>query len=206
VHDPRVEREAWDERYRGTELVWTARPNRFLVAELQDQAPHGRALDLACGEGRNAVWLAEQGWRAIGVDFSGVALEKAARLAAERGVEVEWVHADLREHRPEARGFGLVIAFYLHVPPDERRGIFLRAAEAVAPGGTLLVVAHDSSNLTEGYGGPQVAAVLYTADDVTADVAPAGLELERGEVVERPVETPDGERIALDVLVRARRT
>lgn len=200
-----MERAAWDERYGGGELLWTARPNRFLVAEVEGLKPQGRALDLACGEGRNAVWLGEQGWQVTGVDFSGVGLEKARRLAAERGVAVDWVQADLREYRGVLRCHRLVIVFYLQAAPAERREILRRAAAAVANDGTLLVVAHDSSNLAAGYGGPQSAEVLYTPADVVADIEGEGLLIEKAEVVRRPVETPDGERIALDALVRARR-
>jgi SAM-dependent methyltransferase len=196
-------REEWNRRYAGRELLWTARPNRFLVAEAGDLRP-GRALDLACGEGRNAVWLAEQGWQVTGVDFSDVALAKARELADARGVEPDWVQANLLEHGPAARAFDLVLLFYLQLPAAERRPIVRAAADAVAAGGTLLVVAHDSSNLEHGYGGPRDAAVLYTAADVVADLG-GRLEIERGERVERPVATADGEKTALDALVRARR-
>ncbi len=199
-----MDREDWNRRYAGSELLWTAEPNRFLVAETVGLPP-GRALDLACGEGRNAVWLAERGWRATGVDFSGVALAKARRLADARGVDVEWVEADLLAYRPEPAAFELVLVFYLQVPAAERRQALRGAAGAVAPGGTFLLVAHDRDNLEHGHGGPQEPAVLYTAADVAADLAGSGLELERAERVERPVQTPDGERVALDALVRARR-
>jgi 2-polyprenyl-3-methyl-5-hydroxy-6-metoxy-1,4-benzoquinol methylase len=194
----------WDSRYAGRELLWTATPNRFLVAEVAD-LPAGRALDLATGEGRNAVWLAEQGWRVTGVDFSHVGLEKAEKLAHTRGVDVEWVAADLVAYRPERGAFDLVIAFYLQVPQTDRQPILRAAAEAVAGGGTLLLVAHDRSNLEHGYGGPPDPAVLYTPEDVVRDLEGSGLEIERAEVVGRPVETPDGERHALDALVRASR-
>jgi SAM-dependent methyltransferase len=200
-----MEAEEWDRRYATSELVWTAQPNRFLVSELEGVRPTGRALDLACGEGRNAVWLAERGWKAIGVDFSGIALEKAKRLADERGVGVEWVKADLSAYRGVLRCYALVIVFYLQVPAGERSEMLRRAADAVADDGILLVVAHDSSNLSDGYGGPTDPAVLYTAKDVVGDLDRTGLVVERAEVVQRPVETPDGERIALDALVRARR-
>ncbi len=195
-----MDREEWNRRYTGRELLWTGEPNRFLVAETAALRP-GRALDLACGEGRNAVWLAEQGWRLTGVDFSEVALEKARRLAEARGVEAEWVAADLLEYRPESRVFDLVIVFYLQVPAAQRRTILRGAVEAVAPGGTFLLVAHDRANLEQGHGGPQEPAVLYTAEDVLADID--ALRVERAECVERPVQTPDGERVALDALVRA---
>jgi SAM-dependent methyltransferase len=185
---------SWDRRYEGRELVWTAEPNRFLVAETETLAP-GRAIDLACGEGRNAIWLAEHGWQAVGADFSEVGLRKARELANRRGVNVDWVAADLLDYRPDPRAFDLVLVFYLQVS----------AAEAVAPGGTFLLVAHDSTNLEHGHGGPQDPAVLYAARDVVTDIEGRGLQIERAERVERPVQTPDGKRIALDALVRARR-
>ena len=202
--DPAMDSASWDRRYGGRELVWTANPNRFLVAETRDLAP-GRAIDLGCGEGRNAIWLAERGWQMVGVDFSEVGLQKARELADARSVSVEWVAADLLEYRPEPRAFDLVLVFYLQVPAGERQPILRAAVDAVAPGGTFLLVAHDSTNLQHGYGGPQTPAVLYTAHDVVDDLDGAGLQIERAERVERPVKTPDGERVALDALVRARR-
>jgi SAM-dependent methyltransferase len=198
-----VDREAWNRRYAGSELLWTAQPNRFLVAEAAELPP-GRALDLACGEGRNAVWLAEQGWQVAGVDFSDVALAKARKLAAARSVEVDWTQADLRDYRPAPGAYDLVLLFYLQLPEQERRPIVRAAADALAPGGTLLLVAHDSSNLEHGHGGPKDSAVLYTPADIVADLDGSGLEIERAELVERPVKTPAGERTALDALLRAR--
>ncbi len=200
-----MHRADWDRRYTGSELLWSAEPNRFLVAETAE-LPAGRVLDLACGEGRNGVWLAERGFDLTGVDFSAVGIEKARRLAAARGVEAEWVVADLQEYRPAQAAYDLVLLFYLQVPAEQRRTVVRAAAGALAPGGTLLLVAHDRTNLEEGHGGPRQPEVLYTADDVAADLEGCGLELERAERVERPVQTPDGERVALDVLVRARRT
>ncbi len=194
----------WNLRYEGAELVWTPRPNRFLVAETDGLEP-GRALDLACGEGRHAVWLAELGWRPTAVDFSDVAIEKGRALAAARGVTVDWTVADLNGYEPEALAFDLVLLFYLQLPPDERGGVIRRAGAAVAPGGTFVLVAHDLRNLEQGYGGPKDARVLYTPEDVVADLAGSGLEIERAAPVERTVETPGGERVAIDALVRARR-
>jgi ubiquinone/menaquinone biosynthesis C-methylase UbiE len=89
-----MERERWDDRYRTDELIWRAEPNRFLVEEVVGLAP-GRALDLACGEGRNALWLAERGWQVTAVDFSAVGLAKAQRLASERALDLRWVEADV---------------------------------------------------------------------------------------------------------------
>lgn len=196
--------QVWDERYRGSELVWTSEPNRVLVAETATLAP-SRALDLACGEGRNALWLAERGWQVTGVDFSTVGLDKARALAETRGIRAEWVAADLLEYRPEPAAFGLVIVFYLQVPAPERTPILRRAAAAVGPGGTFLLVVHDTTNIERGHGGPQHPAVLYTAQDVVDDVRGSGLAIERAERIERPVETPNGTRIALDAFVRASR-
>jgi 2-polyprenyl-3-methyl-5-hydroxy-6-metoxy-1,4-benzoquinol methylase len=114
---PGFAREDWNARYAQKELLWTAEPNRLLAAEVASLEP-GRALDVACGEGRNAVWLAERGWRVTGVDFADVALTKAAELAAARGVEVEWVPADVLEYEPPARSFDLVVVLYLQLPAE----------------------------------------------------------------------------------------
>jgi SAM-dependent methyltransferase len=199
-----MDSQGWDRRYAGRELVWTSEPNRFLVQEVDGLAP-GRALDLACGEGRNAIWLAGRGWQATGVDFSPVGLEKARQLEDARGVHPEWIAADLLDYRPEPGTFELVIVFYLQVPAPERTPILKTAATAIAPGGTFLLVGHDASNIAEGYGGPQDPAVLYTAEDVTRDLEGTGLRIDRAERVQRPVHTPEGQRIALDALVRASR-
>ena len=197
-----MDRAEWNRRYAGTEFLWTAEPNRFLVEETVGLAP-GRALDLACGEGRNAVWLAERGWRVTGVDFAELAIGKARRLAAGRGVDVEWIIADVLEYEPEPGAFDLVAVFYLQIAEADRGIVLPRAARAVAAGGVCLFVAHDSRNLAEGHGGPSDPAVLYSPADVVAHLD--GLAVERAETVVRPVETPEGERSALDVIVRATR-
>ena len=181
-----MEADDWNKRYEGTELVWTVRPNRFLVEETEGMTP-GRALDLACGEGRHAVWLAGLFWKVRAVDFSDVAIAKGRQLAETHAVEVEWTVADLKDYVPEPESADLVILFYLQLAAEERTPIVRRAATAVAPGGTFLLVAHDSSNLEHGHGGPQDPRVLYTAEDVVADLAGSGLEIERAEAVERPV-------------------
>jgi SAM-dependent methyltransferase len=197
-----VDRTDWDRRYETSELVWTASPNRFVVEELTGLEP-GRALDLGTGEGRNAVWMAERGWRVTAVDFSPVGLAKAARLAEARGVAVDWVTFDLRDYRPPTATFDLVLVAYLHLRPLARAGVLQSAAEALAPGGTLLVVGHDATNLTEGVGGPQDPDVLYTPESIVADLR--GLNIRRAERVRRPVETDTGIRDAVDTLVRAQR-
>lgn len=191
----------WDRRYQGAELLWTAEANRFLVAEVGPMPP-GQALDLGCGEGRNAVWLAERGWEVTAVDFSAVGLGKGRRLAEARGVTVEWVLADLLGYEPPPEAFDLVVLLYLHLPPPDRRLVHRRAARSLAPGGTILVVGHDRTNITDGWGGPQDPTLLFTPGDVVDDVE--GLTIERAETVRRPVQTDQGERVALDALVRAR--
>lgn len=200
--DRDTRRRRWDQRYAASDLVWSAEPNRFLVEEASALVP-GQALDLGAGEGRNAIWLAERGWRVTAVDVSGVGLEKAGRLAARRGVPLELVRADLLDYEPPASAFDLVILFYVHLPAGERRVALARAGAALAPGGTLLVVGHDRSNLTEGCGGPQDAAVLFTPNEIAAELP--GLRIVRAQQVIRTVETEAGPRQAVDALVRAER-
>ncbi len=190
----------WDQKYATTELVWGAGPNQFLVGEVGDLHP-GRALDLGCGEGRNAIWLAERGWRVTGVDFSEVGLDKARRLAAECGVEVDWVRADLLEYRPAAGAFDLVIVFYIQLPATQLSAVIKTAVTALAARATLLVVGHDLLNLSEGVGGPQDREVLFTPADIEKDLS--GLHIERAKRVLRPVTVEGREVNAIDALVRA---
>src|SRR5215472_1298203 len=127
----------WDERYSGAEFEWTTRPNQFVAAELADLPP-GRALDLAAGEGRNSVWLAEGGWRVTAVDFSRVGLEKGSKLAAARGIgeaRIEWIVADLRDYEPERDAFDLVLIAYFQVGAELLAAVLGRASAALAPGG-----------------------------------------------------------------------
>jgi SAM-dependent methyltransferase len=197
-----MEREDWDRRYGGTELIWTAQPNRFVVEEL-GELPPGRALDLGAGEGRNAVWLAERGWRVTAVDFSPVALEKGRRLAQARGVTVDWALADLRGYQAEPAAYDLVLVAYLHLLPAERAAVLAGAVAAVARHGTFLLVGHDLANLTEGVGGPQDPAVLYTSEAIVAELD--GLTVRRAERVRRPVDTVAEMAEAVDTLVLATR-
>jgi SAM-dependent methyltransferase len=193
-----VDRDEWDARYAGDELLWHAEPNRFLVPEVEGLAP-GRALDLACGEGRNGVWLAGRGWDVTGVDFSAVALAKARRLAADRGVEAEWIEADVLEWEPPSEAFDLIVVMYLQLPADQLGPVLGRLPGALRPGGTLLVVGHDLDNLAHGHGGPKDPAVLLTAESVVASLP--GLDVARAGQVRRPTDEGD----AIDTLVRATR-
>lgn len=175
----------------------------------------GKALDLATGEGRNAVWLAEQGWSVTGVDFSRVGLDRAAERAQEAGrqrqepLDVTWVCADVTTMDLPTGQYDLVLMSYVQLPDYERTPLVRSCAAALTPGGVLLVIGHDTSNLTEGYGGPQDASVLYSAADLEKDLQDAissgWLVLESSGRVARDVETEQGSRYAWDVLLKARR-
>ena len=197
----------WDRRYDRDDYVWALEPNRFLPGLVADLSS-ARVLDLACGEGRNAVWLARQGWTVTGVDFSAVGVEKGRRLAADAGVDVEWLVADVTTWPGRPGAFDLVIVFYVQLPPPERAAMLRTAALALAPGGRFVMVAHDLLNLTAGVGGPQDATVLPTPMAVEADLLAAGvpdLTVARAERIHRAVETDSGPREAIDCLVVARR-
>ena len=191
---------AWDQRYASSELVWSAEPNRFVAAELADLPP-ARALDLATGEGRNAIWLAARGWRVTGVDFSAVAVDKGRQLARRAGVEVDWAVADVLDYRPPETGFDLVLLAYLHLPPAQFGPVLRRAAGAVAPRGVLLIVGHDVDNIAHGVGGPQDPSLLYTPESLRTQLD--GLVVDQAGQVRRPVAGTG--RDAIDTLVRAHR-
>ncbi|MGZ4132305.1 MAG: class I SAM-dependent methyltransferase, partial [Actinomycetota bacterium] len=192
----------WDERYAQADRLWSSEANPILVDETADLAA-GRALDLGSGEGGDAVWLAEHGWRVTAVDFSDVALSRARTLAEARGLRVNWVLADLLGYEPTQGAFDLVAMMYVHIAPSGRREVRGHAGRALVPGGVLLVVAHDRSHLTEGHGGPQDPTILYTPEEIVQELP--GLQIERAERVRRSVEVDGREATAVDTLVRARK-
>jgi SAM-dependent methyltransferase len=195
-----VRREDWDRKYSAVENLWSARPNRFLVAEVEDLPP-GRALDLACGEGQNAIWLASLGWEVVGVDFSEVAIAKAKTRAERDGVVVDLAVADLLEYEPDAGAYDLVLLLYLHLSPQERRLVLEGASTALAPGGTLILIGHHLANMTEGVGGPSDPTIHFTPDEIVGELP--GLEIEKAERALRDVRGE--ERPAIDALIRARK-
>jgi SAM-dependent methyltransferase len=198
-----MDQHTWNDRYRDKELVWTAKPNRFLVEAVDGLTP-GTALDLAAGEGRNAVWLAQQGWKVEAVDWSDVALDKGRELARHAGVDVWFTQEDLRSWWPPSARYDLVVIAYLQVPATERHGAWRGAAQAVAPGGRLIIIGHDSDNLTKGYGGPQRPEVLYGTDEVQSVIA-EHLSVVRAEQVIRSVDVDGTAREAIDNIVVAER-
>ncbi|HMM95820.1 methyltransferase domain-containing protein [Phycicoccus sp.] len=202
---------AWDARYAGADLVWSVGPNAF-VAEVVGPMTPGRALDIAAGEGRNALWLAEQGWDATSADFSPVAVERAQDIAAERldgGVGAgpfRAVVADALAPAPAPTtggGYDLVLFAYLQLPDADWRVALRHGVAAARPGGSVLVVCHAERNLAEGVGGPQDAAVLHDPEAVVAAVADLPVEVVSAELRERPVDGAD--RPALDSVVLFRR-
>ena len=195
-----MDRGDWDRRWERRAAEGRLHTAQILVAEVSHLPPR-RALDLACGAGRNAVWLAERGWQVTAVDFSPVALAMARAHAAERGVEVEWVEADLRAYEPPAKSFDLVLVLYLHLPAQERRAVLARAARALAPGGTFLLVGHDLANLGTNAPGPSDPDVLYTPEDIVRELP--DLRVIRAQRVARPVSFDDQQAVAIDALVRA---
>lgn len=201
----------WDQRYADSELVWSAEPNQFVARECADLDPdrpgrRGRALDLAAGEGRNAIWLARRGWEVTAVDFSQVALDKGRTLAGD--TPLDWVCADATTWRGE--GYDLAVLAYLQLPAPARTAAVRNAFGSLDPGGTFLLVAHDSTNLAEGTGGPQDPRVLMTAEDVLGDLAGEDFEVVTADRFPRAVTVADehggeAERTAWDCLVRLTR-
>jgi thioredoxin reductase/SAM-dependent methyltransferase len=198
----------WEERYRTRPAIWSGRPNPQLVAEAADLTP-GRALDVGCGEGADAVWLAERGWRVTAVDIATTALERAAARADVAGAEVagriEWIHADVREKPPAEAGYDLVSAQFMQLPGEARRELFARLAGAVAPGGTLLIVGHHPSDLRTSAHRGHFPDMMYTAEEVAASLDPEAWEV-RAETRPRSTVDPDGREITIhDAVVLARR-
>jgi SAM-dependent methyltransferase len=199
----------WEDRYRSEDRMWSGRANPLLVREAAALTP-GTALDLGCGEGGDAIWLAERGWRVTAVDVSATALRRGAEHAQDAGVAdaVRWERHDLGRTFPQG-SFDLVSAQFLHspvAPAGEREDILRKAAAAVAPGGTLLVAGHAGwpSWMTEppfDFAFPTTAGVL-----AALELEPGRWQVELEEVVEREVPDPDGNPgLRADNVLRVRR-
>ena len=178
--------EGWNDRYRASGCVWSGHPNEAVTeyAPAATAGPNGlpRALDLGCGEGGDAIWLASQGWQVVGVDWAGVALDRARAAAADAGVEVAFVEADVTDRRRVtalgAEGpFDLVTVAFLHPEPGDRSAVYSSLPPLVAPGGHLLVVAHDPEHNQLGLPGPQPHRLLSAQDILAALDLPDGFQV-----------------------------
>ena len=206
-----MDSDTWDERYRAASAnsagrLWSGAPHQA-VQELIEALHPGRALDLATGDGRNAIFLARRGWDATGVDFSAEGIRLARQRAHRLGAQVQWVVADARSYQPDA-SFDLVVITYLHLPEVEIRSVLRTAASWVVPGGCLLVLGHDKDNLASGAPGPNDADILYSRE--LLESCAAGLRIERSEQIFRdsgvdPEGSGDGAAIAVDTLLFATR-
>ncbi|MDI9917873.1 class I SAM-dependent methyltransferase [Rhodococcus sp. IEGM 1379] len=193
---------AWDKKYEQTELVWGVPPNELLV-EYATALPHGQALDLACGEGRNALWLATRGWEVTGIDFSPVAIEKARAIATRspRSVveRLDYRCGDVRTVE-YGSGYDLALVLYLHLTAPELISVVNRAINSLKPDGILMILGHDRSNVDYGVGGPEDPEILYTPEDLMKKFGPR-LKFEIAGNPHRHTETG----IAIDALVIGRK-
>jgi SAM-dependent methyltransferase len=192
--------EAWDARY-AAGRQWSTGPNEAFAALVADLPP-GRFLDVAGGEGRNAIWLATRGWASTVVDFSLVALERTREAATAAGVRCEVALGDVTDLDPGLGTFDLVAVLYLHLPAAGQAAALAGAARALAPGGRLVVIGHHPRSAGQGVGGPQDLAVLHDEAALAGWLAgPTGLTVLRQETLAR--RTPAG--VAHDALVVAQR-
>ena len=151
----------WDQRYDTAEYVYGTDPNAFLEGVVHDM-PVGRTLCIAEGEGRNAVFLAEHGHEVVAVDASAVGLEKARRLAHERGVQIETVTADLADFEIEAGSWDAVVSIFAHVPPAVRQTLHRKIVRGLRSGGVLVLEAYTPAQIELGTGGPPVSELTMT--------------------------------------------
>lgn len=189
----------WDGRYDRDDYFFGTAPNDFLV-ETAGQVNKGKTLCLADGEGRNGVFLAEQGFDVTSIDASRVGLGKARQLAAERGVQVSFEQADLFTHDLGDSKWDLAVSIFFHMPSDRRAEVHRRVARAIKPGGYLILEAYTPKQLEYGTGGPPTADMLQTADILRDDFATLDIVslIERDrQVVEGPGHTGDAAVVQL---------
>ena len=180
-----MDRRQWNERYAAHDRTALTEPNRLIVEEIGD-APPGRALDLAAGEGRHAVWLASLGWHVVAVDFSEAGLRRARARAEAEGHHVNLLLADVHALPLPPASFDLVLAAFFHPAPAERTTLYPVIANALTPGGTLLQVSYDIANITEGTGGPQNPEWLLDPPVLARELQALGLHVRRAETIRQP--------------------
>jgi len=208
MSDP-FSQEAWDERYRSRDALWSGNPNRHLVAEASDLIP-GHALDVGAGEGADAIWLASRGWHVIAVDLSPVALERAHAHADQAGADIakriSWVHEDVTSWDPGTGRYDLVSVQYMHLPPAPRKAMLEQLATAVAPGGNLLIVGHHPSDLQTTVRRPHTPELLFTGDDIAAELDSGQWTVITNAASGRTATDPDGNAVTVhDTVFRAMR-
>lgn len=201
--------EFWDERYSSSDRLWSGQPNAQLVAHVADLPP-GDALDVGCGEGADAIWLAGRGWHVTGIDISVVALERAARQAAEAGEEIAaritWQQRDLLTWAPGADQYDLVSAQFMHLPGAAQADMHRRLAVAVRPGGTLLVVGHHLDDVPEHDWRTGRPDMFRSAEEQVADLDPAAWEVVTATAIDRAATDTDGQPVTVsDSVLSARR-
>jgi len=199
----------WDERYRSRDELWSGAPNPHLVGQAAELAA-GRALDVGCGEGADAIWLARRGWQVTALDVSPVALRRGATRAAEVGADVadriDWVHRDVLTWEPGLAGYDLVSAQFMQMPEPPRESVFQRLTASVAPGGTLLVVGHHPSDLQTTVPRPPMPELYFTASEVAALLDARAWEIVVDASPERSATDPEGRTVTIhDAVLRARR-
>ena len=160
----------WDERYAGVEYIYGTEANDFLKANI-DTLPPGRALCLAEGEGRNAVYLAQQGYAVTAVDSSSVGLQKAQKLADMKGVKLTTVHSDLAHYHIEPNSVDAIISIFCHVPADIRRDLHRQVVAGLRPGGVFLLEAYTPKQLEYKTGGPPVPELTMTLAQLREELA-----------------------------------
>lgn len=198
TYDPAMtQRDLWNRRYQERGAVWGIGPNQFVADRLAGATPI-RVLDLGAGQGRNTIWLAQQGHQVTAVDVSDVAIAQAEELATAAGVEGEFIAADLETWEPRPESYDLVVLAYMQAPEVRRRAIHAKAARALVPGGRVLVVAHHRDNLKQGIGGPPMIEVLFDEKGVAADFDTFDI-IENNRVLRR-VEKEDVSGDAIDLV------
>lgn len=174
----------WDERYADEDYVYGTEPNDFLKTHL-GEIPKGRVLSLCEGEGRNAVYMAGQGYEVTGVDSSSVGLNKAQKLAESRGVTITTELADMADFHIAPNSWDGIVSIFCHIPPQMRAALHRQVVEGLKPGGVLVLEAYTPAQLAHGTGGPKLPELTMTADGLREELK--GLDIIHVEELERDV-------------------